>query len=521
MNAQRCADSRELISALVDGEISPRERIELRAHLAACRECAGVLESYRSIGERIRSLPPVHAPEHLTDTIFAQTIDGEPGRLFLITSRVGYSMAAVAAVALIFIVSGYLIMGGYQRAIQPAVAASAPTVEQDEPWPVQRPIEIEFNKPMNAASVEAALAMEPAGEIERLGYQWSGNTLIIGSNQVLRPDTTYQIRISSDARDDWGNRLDPPFFLRFTTATTVAVFETPTPGAETPAASTVTPTPVIAPATARPSEGTPQSDPAVISPTDVPGTVPPATASPIDQQGEPGGDGTPPAPATPTPTPHPDPGSGDELPPHATPTPTAPSVPTATPTVVVDPTATSTPSPTPTAEAPTSTPTSAPPPTLTPTPETFAVTGAIGNVYWGDELVRSNLGEPLAVSSTTPAQIQGFQRGTMFLRHDIGWIYVLSSDGRWSGFIDSAATLPEPEDGPEPGLWIPGGALGYLWRADSGIAAEIGHATSEYATSFTSTVQEFERGVILVGTNSIYVIYYDGASTWEFYPNIS
>lgn len=526
MDTLRCADFRELVSAFIDGEISPRERLELRAHIAACPDCAAVLESYRAIGDRIRTLQPVHAPEHLTDTIFAQTIDAEPGRLFLITSRVGYSMAAVAAVALIFVVAGYLILGGYERAIQPAVASSSPVVEQDERWPVHLPVEIKFNKDMDEASVESALAIEPPGEAERLGHRWDGNTLVIGGNPTLRPDTTYQIKISSDARDAWGNRLDPAFSLRFTTTTTIAAYQTPTPEPETPTLPTATSAPSSVEATPAPAEATSSSNVPVVAPTEPAVSSTPTATSPASSGNtDSGNDGRAQATATPTqvsstvPAPE-DPAPAATPTPTSTPSPTPTTPPTSTPpaTAVVEP------SPTPTATstqiAPTSTPTTPPTATASPTPETIAVTGAIGNVYWGDELVREQIGQPLAASRTTSAEIQGFQHGTMFLREDSNTIYVLSSTGGWTGFPNSATSVEEPVARPDDGLWEPGGIFGYHWKTNPWIADDIGYATSQYSTRFTTTLQEFEHGVILVGTNSIYVIYFDTSSTWEFYPNI-
>ncbi|MDQ3549078.1 MAG: zf-HC2 domain-containing protein, partial [Chloroflexota bacterium] len=97
-----CRECRELISAFIDGGASREENERLRQHLASCAECRATLDAYRAIGGSIRAIPAVYAPQHLTAAIFARTIDAEPRRLFLITSRLGYSLAAVASVLLIF-----------------------------------------------------------------------------------------------------------------------------------------------------------------------------------------------------------------------------------------------------------------------------------------------------------------------------------------------------------------------------------------------------------------------------------
>src|SRR5688572_20719238 len=109
MADRSCQDCRQIISAFIDGEATREENARLRQHLATCADCRVTLDSYRGIGGSIRALPAVHAPRHLTESIFALTIDAEPRRLFLITSRLGYSLAAVASVLLIFVVAAYLI----------------------------------------------------------------------------------------------------------------------------------------------------------------------------------------------------------------------------------------------------------------------------------------------------------------------------------------------------------------------------------------------------------------------------
>lgn len=50
-------DWRLLVSAYCDGEVTPEERVQVEAHLAACAECAKALEAYRRMGRAIRALP--------------------------------------------------------------------------------------------------------------------------------------------------------------------------------------------------------------------------------------------------------------------------------------------------------------------------------------------------------------------------------------------------------------------------------------------------------------------------------
>jgi hypothetical protein len=540
MDERSCHTYREMISAFLDGADTPTERAELRAHLATCQACRDTLDAYRTVGQRVRTLPPVHAPEDLTDAIFAQTIDAEPRRLFLLAGRAGYSLAAVAAILLLFIASGYLIFGGLQRGLQPAVAASSPA--PGTPWPVHLPIEITFNKPMDRESVDAALAIQPDGEDDRLSRRWKGNTLIIGGNELLLPGTTYSIKITSTARDQWGNRLNPPFSMTFTTASTVSLQETPTPTPTpmlpTPVAQTPNvpvPTPTVRPDTSRvtatptPHVANVPEQPVIPTPTPVvqPPLAPDGTTVGPAIDAQPTATATAAVAATATPTPRtvaPTATPTTESPaPTATPvstptpaaTPTAPQSPTPTPR---PPTATPAPTQTPTPPAPTPTapPTNTPAPTLTPTPETIAVGGIIGNVYWGNQPVRERLGAPVARQSSEPGLIQGFQRGNMATLTNREEIYVLLASGGWSSFPNIYSDALEPHPGPEEGVWEPGGIFGGLWNAESSVRSDVGFATRQHATQFTASVQWFERGLMFVGPESVYVVYGDG--TWEFYP---
>ena len=58
---------RERLSAWLDGELSPDERAEVEAHLAACEECAALLAEMGAVDELARELP-VEAPAGYFET---------------------------------------------------------------------------------------------------------------------------------------------------------------------------------------------------------------------------------------------------------------------------------------------------------------------------------------------------------------------------------------------------------------------------------------------------------------------
>lgn len=519
MADRACLEYRELISAFVDGEATREENARLRQHLASCPECRATLDAYRKIGGSIRALPSLHAPYHLTESIFAQTVDAEPRRLFLITSRLGYSLAAVASVLLIFVVAAYLIIGGYERGIEPTVASSAPeqaaTPEETVIWPQYQPVKIEFNKEMNRESVIAALGMQPPLEKDRLSHTWDGNTLVIGGNPIFKPNTEYEIKISTDATDKWGNPLKEPFELRFTTSTTQTTIQTPTPSINPtatvePAIPTETASATESPATYTPEPGdgdvTPAAPTATVGNGSAPGSgngTPIAPVDPIDPD-EPTMTPTTPRPtSTPTPTISPV-------------EPTGTTVPTSTPTP--SPTATMTPAPPPPTATATATATSPALPTATSTPDTIPVVGAIGDVYWRDQTVRDRLGEPLGAEYPFVTDQLDFQRGVMMLDESRTNIYVLKFGSGWDMF--GIPPIP-PEDyptwepGPEAGIYEPGNEFGALWESNATLREDVGYALSMYPTSYTGMLQLFEHGRMISTPTTVYVIYDDG--TWDWF----
>lgn len=495
-----CASFREMLSELVDGTLGPDDAARMRTHLVHCDECRATFEAYRHIGTSIRALPAVMPPAGLRDAVYAETIDAGPRRLYLITNRVGYSLAAVAAVVTVFLVAAYLLLGGYQRSIDPEITASRP--QNNEQWSINNPIEITFNKAMDHNSVRAALGIQPSGEDQRLSQTWDGNTLKIGTNQPLKPGSTYIVKITEAASDKWGNHLSDTFTLTFETTPNVEAYRTPT--------TVVTPTPTAPAATSTPVMPT-ATGIAVVP--EKPAIVPvlPTTTQPAATQPS-----QPSQPTRPGPTPTSDVIEPDR-PATATPSPTAtptPAQPTSTPTT--EPTATPT-APAPTATLPpTATPT-VPAPTVTPTVATIPITGAIGDVYWANESVQQQLGKALAPSYLTNGRQQDFQNGTMLFRSDTGVVYILINNQLiWSTRSAPASVDGEPVAGPAEGLWEPGGIFGSIWRSDAGVSADLGYALSQDAVEFSATVQLFEHGMMFVSPSSVYIFYDSGG--WEFWP---
>lgn len=503
----RCTtEFRELVSGYIDGDLDADERQRLLIHMASCASCRQTLETYRQIGSQVRSLPRAIPPPELRDTIHAATVDSNRRRVYFLSSRLGYSVAAIAAVLLLFVVAIYLLVNGYQRSIDPEVVASNPG--NGVLWPLSRPIEITFNKEMDRESVESALSIAPASERDRLSRSWDGNTLILGENQTLRSDTSYTIRITTGAQDKWGQSLGSEFQLQFESSETFALqtpepLPTPTPTLSPTVAPTTTPSdepqPTATSESVASSPPTEQPDESPEAPTQAPGD----STAPPDDVNEP-----------PPPTDDPDPTATPEPPvDEPEPTPTATEQPTSTP----EPTWTPRPIPTDTPTEPPATETPAEP-EQTATPDTIPVVGPFGNVYWSNDLVQGRLGAPVESATTIGGVELDFQHGTMFSRSDSSQTYVLeSSTGAWS-VVPSSSDSIESEPGPDEDTWIPGGNLGSLWSAESWIQSALGYALAPSGNVFDSRVQTFESGTMLMSSSGqVYILYDDG--TWELYPD--
>lgn len=523
---QRCGDYNQILSAYLDGEVTPAERTELLQHLASCPDCRARLEEYRAIGTRLRGLPPVVVPESLTASIYMNTVDAPPRRLQILSSRAAYPIAAVAAVLLVFIVAAFLLVDGYQRRIDPNIVGSSPS--NNMMWRTSDPIRITFNKEMDKESVEAALGIQPTSERDALSREWEGNTLIIGQNRSLKPGTQYRVSITTEARDKWGNPLSEPFQLGFTTSMDVATQD------ETPTAEptiTPSPSPTPSPETAARAEASP-TPPSSLDPTATPNTAPPTTtvqpATPTSTPNTGEGSGTgnqqppqqqdPPPVVDPTPTNVPLPPPPTETPlPTATPVPPTPTqVP---PTQTPEPTPTTEPEPesTPTQEAPEPTPTEEPEPT--PTPDSVAITGPFANVYWRNEAVRIGLGDPADVEQQISVEELDFQNGKMLHNLATGEIFLMRTEGTWEFVLNtSEGEWPEFVEVDESGLYEPGGVFGYVWQSDPYVAETLGLAVSGEINAYDTVTQEFETGSMYYSIDGfIYVLYEN--TFWELYPD--
>ncbi len=190
--------------------------------------------------------------------------------------------------------------------------------------------------------------------------------------------------------------------------------------------------------------------------------------------------------------------------------------------------------PTATSVSPTSTPTRTPTATTvapTPTGTTIAQTptptipacsitpilgfGQIWNTY---PTVRTRLGCPVELETSTWSGEESFIGGYMFWRGDLRLIYALFTDGTWQSFVDTwydGQLEWDPTIVPPAGYYQPKRGFGKVWREQAGVRDKISWATKE-ERGLNATWQAYQGGLMLwsdaLGT---FVLYNDG--TWSRY----
>lgn len=153
-----CEAYREMISRLLDEDLSAEERSELERHAASCPDCAAVLAAFRSLSEALAD-DPAEPPEGLHENIMAD-VRREAIRRRQAPKRVRSFLALAACAALVILAAANLPRMGSSG---PKLAA-APAAARDESYAAVEYAEAEES--VDAAAPAAAPADErPAGAV--------------------------------------------------------------------------------------------------------------------------------------------------------------------------------------------------------------------------------------------------------------------------------------------------------------------------------------------------------------------
>jgi hypothetical protein len=129
-----------------------------------------------------------------------------PMRLAASAALVGLLLLALAGIAV------FSNRGGSQRVLVQSPLANSKLVA------LAQPITLTFSQPMDTASVEEAVSIQPATQVT---YRWQGDTelLIVPKNQ-LAPNVRYQVTVKPGAKTMDGVSLAKPAVIAFWTAPT-------------------------------------------------------------------------------------------------------------------------------------------------------------------------------------------------------------------------------------------------------------------------------------------------------------
>ncbi|MBQ2618238.1 MAG: zf-HC2 domain-containing protein [Oscillospiraceae bacterium] len=145
-----CTQAIDLMSAMLDGELSPEQAAELQAHLAVCPECARLMEAMQGLDEQVAALREP-APEGLKKGVLYR-IDQATGKAKTPKRRwfgAGTAMGAVAAVLVLLVGVGVIPLKPQKAAAKP-VETNAPawdavpeTLAPEKTEPMKNPAALE------------------------------------------------------------------------------------------------------------------------------------------------------------------------------------------------------------------------------------------------------------------------------------------------------------------------------------------------------------------------------------------
>ncbi|HEX5590132.1 MAG TPA: Ig-like domain-containing protein [Candidatus Limnocylindrales bacterium] len=100
------------------------------------------------------------------------------------------------------------------RTVGPPVVVRVVPLDGTTGVPVDGAVELEFDRLMDTASVEAAIRVEPTVAVRA---SWTGETVRLDFDGALHFGTTYTVTVGTSAADTGGNRLRAAFAVRFST----------------------------------------------------------------------------------------------------------------------------------------------------------------------------------------------------------------------------------------------------------------------------------------------------------------
>jgi hypothetical protein len=162
-----CEAYTELISAAVDGALSPEEQVRLEAHLAQCPHCRALLEDLTALHAVLADLPPVEPPvglkEQIMDAIEKEKVISMPQAKKKSVQPWKRYLASAAVLAVV-LAGGYGIRQTIDgRSSTSAAAPEAASVTAEEPASGEVQAEAAADRSGELATDSAAAAAPAEG----------------------------------------------------------------------------------------------------------------------------------------------------------------------------------------------------------------------------------------------------------------------------------------------------------------------------------------------------------------------
>ncbi|MEO5589464.1 MAG: zf-HC2 domain-containing protein [Gemmatimonadaceae bacterium] len=201
-----CDRCEAMASAYVDGELDPRETVELECHLAACSACRDLMHDIKTMSDSARSLPLLSPSRDLWVGIDARiatpvvSLDQRPRHAWPVRR-----LAAVAAIALVAVSSGltYLVT----RSLSPTTpvrVGSIGKVQVPEPAAIAATGNSAPDKPAPSPTVGRDVPPTPIGDALR-GALVSATRSRGATERLLAPEIADLQQVLNARRDE----LDP------------------------------------------------------------------------------------------------------------------------------------------------------------------------------------------------------------------------------------------------------------------------------------------------------------------------
>lgn len=168
-----CEQMNELLSAWLDGELSPTEEQQMQAHLEQCAQCRALFEQLQALHTSCSDMEELSAPDGFAQRVMERVADEPKAKVVPLFRRPPVrSLAALAACAVLVVGFGRGVLNGgmlgrsaksASNAADYAAAPESAVVEYSMEEPAQAaPETTEMERPASMADLGAACAPQIA-----------------------------------------------------------------------------------------------------------------------------------------------------------------------------------------------------------------------------------------------------------------------------------------------------------------------------------------------------------------------